>query len=272
MQYTVTGLLFKKILYECPSCNQPLESKMSEAGNPDSCPICGTRFVVPGAEERLRMEAEEAKRRMDEEMLAEQRRKAEEAEKARRAAAIQQAKQKAEQEARRLQALDDEVYEVLTEPETAQLEGPGDFAIEIVGESHYQDALEAVVHDHGKLVEAVLILEDSNPHDPKAVQVQISDCVCGYLSRENAREYRKKLKEAKHPRLTVRCRAMIVGKGPYGVRLDLPHEGDFQPPDSWRSEPATEAQKEFADDLGIKYGKNITKGELSDLISGETGE
>ena len=37
-------------------------------------------------------------------------------------------------------------------------------------------------------------------------------------------------------------------------------------PDSWRAGPATEKQKSFADDLGIRYPKNITKGDLSDLI------
>ena len=41
---------------------------------------------------------------------------------------------------------------------------------------------------------------------------------------------------------------------------------------SWRSEPATEKQKEFADELGIRYPRGITKGELSDLISRVTGK
>ena len=39
-----------------------------------------------------------------------------------------------------------------------------------------------------------------------------------------------------------------------------------QKSDSWRSGPATQKQKTFADDLGIKYPKNISKGDLSDLI------
>jgi hypothetical protein len=36
--------------------------------------------------------------------------------------------------------------------------------------------------------------------------------------------------------------------------------------ESWRDGPATEKQKSFANDLGIRYARNITKGELSDLI------
>lgn len=35
---------------------------------------------------------------------------------------------------------------------------------------------------------------------------------------------------------------------------------------SWRVDPATEKQKSFADDLGIRYPRNITKGKLSALI------
>lgn len=54
----------------------------------------------------------------------------------------------------------------------------------------------------------------------------------------------------------------IVGKGWLRSKNDL----------SWRNDPATEKQKSFADDLGIKYRKNITKGELSDLISEATGK
>lgn len=37
--------------------------------------------------------------------------------------------------------------------------------------------------------------------------------------------------------------------------------------DTWSNGPVTERQKSFADELGIKYAENVTKGELSDLIS-----
>ena len=39
---------------------------------------------------------------------------------------------------------------------------------------------------------------------------------------------------------------------------------------SWRDGPATEKQKSFAGDLGIKFLKNITSGAISDLISEKT--
>jgi hypothetical protein len=40
---------------------------------------------------------------------------------------------------------------------------------------------------------------------------------------------------------------------------------------NWRDDPATDKQKSFADSLGIEYPKNISKGDLSDLISKVTG-
>jgi hypothetical protein len=64
--------------------------------------------------------------------------------------------------------------------------------------------------------------------------VEIDGHIVGHLSRENARQYRNKLKEAGHPRITASCRAIIVGgwdrggsdRGHFGVRLDLPAAGD----------------------------------------------
>jgi hypothetical protein len=41
---------------------------------------------------------------------------------------------------------------------------------------------------------------------------------------------------------------------------------------SWRADPATDRQREFARELGIKFPKSISKGELSDLISKVTGK
>jgi hypothetical protein len=41
---------------------------------------------------------------------------------------------------------------------------------------------------------------------------------------------------------------------------------------SWRDDPATDRQREFARDLGIKFPKSISKGELSDLIDHAKGK
>ena len=117
----------------------------------------------------------------------------------------------------------------------ANLPGPGDYALDVVGESNYQSALASICggrteDGHNEIVQATLIHEDSNPHDSMAVRVDISGRTVGYLSRENARQYRKQLARAGHPGITATCSAMIVGgwdrgggdTGHFGVKLDLP--------------------------------------------------
>lgn len=109
------------------------------------------------------------------------------------------------------------------------LTGPGKFAVNVVGAAHRQDVLEAAMNAHGALVDATLVLEDSNPHDDHAVAVLIAGAHAGYLSRSDARRYRADLAGAGCPRATVRCQAKIVGGFPrgderthFGLRLDLP--------------------------------------------------
>jgi HIRAN domain-containing protein len=117
----------------------------------------------------------------------------------------------------------------------ATLPGPGTFQIEVVGESHYQGALQAVCgprcpEGEDRFVRATLVHEDSNAHDPKAVRVDIQGQTVGYLSRETARLYRAQLRQAGHPGITAGCAARIRGgwdrgggdQGHYGVWLDLP--------------------------------------------------
>lgn len=117
----------------------------------------------------------------------------------------------------------------------ANLPGPGTFEFDIVGESHYQDALEAICggrteESAEQFAEAVLVLEDSNPHDNMAVRVDIGGDTVGYLSKSDARSYRRQLRELGHPNITCKCKAMVVGGwqrpggdvGSFGVKLDLP--------------------------------------------------
>lgn len=120
-------------------------------------------------------------------------------------------------------------------PVEATIPGPGEFGIQVVGESFHQRELEAIcggINKYGSRVlkTAVLILEDENPHDPKAVRVEIDGLTVGHLSRANAREYRRMLADNGHPRITASCRAIVMGgwdrgdgdNGMFGVRLDLP--------------------------------------------------
>ena len=116
-----------------------------------------------------------------------------------------------------------------------KLDGPGTYEIAVVGESHYQDALESICGERTeasaeKYCQAALILEDWNAQDNRAVRVDIQRQTVGYLSRELARVYRRRLAEAGHPDLVGICNAVIRGgwergrgdRGHFGVWLDLP--------------------------------------------------
>ena len=117
----------------------------------------------------------------------------------------------------------------------AHIQGPGSYEFDVVGESYYQDALERICGGRTKSgvekkVVAMLVLEDSNPHDKLAVRVDVDGKPVGYLSRDEARQYRKRLQEQGFPELIATCNALIVGgwdrgggdRGHFGVRLDLP--------------------------------------------------
>lgn len=110
------------------------------------------------------------------------------------------------------------------------IQGAGTFEFEIVGEASYQKALKAIAgpkHEDGveHFCTAELILEDDNPHDSKAVRVDIDGRTVGYLSRGHARQYRKQVSAG-----AMTVPAVIVGgwnrgagdTGHYGVKLDLP--------------------------------------------------
>ena len=80
----------------------------------------------------------------------------------------------------------------------ANLPGPGTYAIDVVGESYYQPALESIcggreAWPEGKIVEAILIHEDNNPHDNQAISINIQGKKVGHLSRSDARKYRKEM-------------------------------------------------------------------------------
>jgi hypothetical protein len=115
------------------------------------------------------------------------------------------------------------------------IDGPGNFEIEVVGESHYQPAPKSIcgrrTRDGAqKYVQATLLLEDQNAHDSQAVRIDVEGKTVGYLPRDTARSYRKRIREAGHPRLVGHRRAVIRGvwdrgpadRGYFGIWLDLP--------------------------------------------------
>ncbi len=113
--------------------------------------------------------------------------------------------------------------------------GPRTYNVDAVGESHYQDALESICggrteNSQRLVVEALLVPENDNQQDPKAVCIYIQDQAVGYLDRETARSFREKLAEIGLAEVAAKCRAIIVGgwdrgggdRGYFGVKLDLP--------------------------------------------------
>lgn len=109
----------------------------------------------------------------------------------------------------------------------------GNFDVEVVGESHYQDALRSLAGNHGdRSVEipckALLVPEDSNKHDNKAVAVYIDGNQAGYLSSDAARSFRRRLGRKNLSGQITSTDAVIRGGGftkekrySYGVWLDM---------------------------------------------------
>jgi hypothetical protein len=107
----------------------------------------------------------------------------------------------------------------------------GNFDFEIVGESNYQPAIAALVEGTtpGETFTALLIPENENPYDKLAVRVEIDGRTVGYLSREDARSFRRRLSAKKLSGKATQCMASLIGGQTrlsgetlsYGVTLDI---------------------------------------------------
>lgn len=110
----------------------------------------------------------------------------------------------------------------------------GQYDFEIVGESHYQMVLAALADvpdtpDQEKTGTAILVPEDTNPHDNKAVRVTVQGLTVGYLSREDARSYRRRLAAKKLGMVPASCGILVTGghqlrdgtRASYGAMLDI---------------------------------------------------
>jgi hypothetical protein len=116
-------------------------------------------------------------------------------------------------------------------PRVAILVGDGAFEFPIVGESHYQAAIEAITGGktergaHHKCT-AVLIPEPTNPYDLHAVRIDIEGQTVGYLSRDVATFFLDSL--SKSGFAAAVASAIIVGGwdrgdgdvGSFGVKLN----------------------------------------------------
>jgi hypothetical protein len=109
--------------------------------------------------------------------------------------------------------------------------GDGQFAFPIVGESHYQDALETLAGGRSgqsahQLCAALLQPEPDNPHDRSAVSVRVRGQTVGYLDRDTAPDFLAAIEE--HGFANAACEAVIVGgwrrpgeaDGHFGLKLN----------------------------------------------------
>jgi len=113
------------------------------------------------------------------------------------------------------------------------LHGKGVCDFEVVGESHYQKNLKRIVGGYSKKgvdysCIAELSLDDYNKYDSNAVSVEIDHLLVGYLSRSNAKKYRRMLNKIGKKKVVGKCYATIRGgwktgasKGSFGVFLDF---------------------------------------------------
>ncbi|PVM90680.1 hypothetical protein [Caulobacter endophyticus] len=105
--------------------------------------------------------------------------------------------------------------------------------MEVVGESFYQDQLEALAGGRTPYSQAidctaVLIPYSTNPHDANAVRVEIHGLVVGHLSRSAAMAYRDQIAALGRPQGVAEAAARIVGgwddgedEGDFGVELKI---------------------------------------------------
>ena len=94
------------------------------------------------------------------------------------------------------------------------LMGDDTFGLEVVGVASCQPELEEICGGNpqageGQIVLAVLVLEDSNPYDPRAIRVQIWQRTVGYLSPAHAGAFRACLAGEAWGVRRFRCRAKI---------------------------------------------------------------
>lgn len=101
----------------------------------------------------------------------------------------------------------------------------GYFSQEVVGESNYQSALRSIwdkCTEEG--LDAILLHEDTNKHDNKAVAVLVDKKLVGYLNRKDARAFRRRCEKERVGMASI-CKARVSGRegkdGLIGIWLDL---------------------------------------------------
>jgi hypothetical protein len=118
----------------------------------------------------------------------------------------------------------------------------GGSRVDAVGEASYQHALERLVGGKcedgwDEVVQARLVREPTNSHDPNAVKVEVDGIQVGYLGRADAIAYKAALLQVEKAKAVAVCEAHIVGgwsrgrgdEGFFGIWLDLAGPKDCLP-------------------------------------------
>lgn len=113
------------------------------------------------------------------------------------------------------------------------------FDFDVVGESNYQEAIKQLAEENAippeansrykiGIMMAHLIPENDNPYDDKAIRIDIDGRTVGYLSRDNARSFRRRLSRKKISNQITTCMAIFIGgedlndiTRSYGVKLNI---------------------------------------------------
>ncbi len=74
----------------------------------------------------------------------------------------------------------------------------GRFQLEVLGESRYSDTIRALAGEHGETgadtrLKALLLADDNNPYEDKAVAVFLNNEMVGYLAPKDAQAFRAML-------------------------------------------------------------------------------
>ncbi|GGB94840.1 hypothetical protein [Pseudoduganella buxea] len=113
----------------------------------------------------------------------------------------------------------------------------GRFDVEVLGESRYRDTVLQLAGDHGDgpadaRHQAILLPDDANPYEDKAVAVFVSGLMVGYLAPKDALVFRQLLAREDIAGQLTSCDAAIRGGGlwqgkrlAYSIWLDLDLKG-----------------------------------------------
>jgi hypothetical protein len=109
----------------------------------------------------------------------------------------------------------------------------GNFYLEIVGESHYQDVLRELLIEDTEFTQVNVECEPTNKFDPDAVRISVpGGRTIGYLARNVAAEYCEVISEIEASGRRVTCFGKLFGghddKPSIGVWIDLLEVGDLE--------------------------------------------